>query len=209
MRSLPLNVLKALSHLPDSASNPEAPHESGRGTSNRHGRTLLKVRESRSIERTEGMPGKYAWPDRVKPLTPHELFAIKNALAKTGDLRGHALFELLISGFRLREIQYALVSAEGARCPVHWKFSGVTYQHIMSKELSAYAAASKLEPGSYLFPSRRDPKRPMLSHQISILIHKWGPNAGLDRVITGLEVRRSMSIPETLKELRGMLELQY
>ncbi|MBK5011950.1 site-specific integrase [Pseudomonas sp. S60] len=208
VRSLPLNVLKALSHLPDATSTPETPHQPGRDASTHLGRTLLKMRESRSIERREGMAGKYTWPDRIKPLTPHELFVIKSALVKSGDLRGLALFELLMSGLRLGEIQYGLVSAEGARCPVGKKFTGGAYQLIMSKEVSAYAVASKLGPGSYLFPSKRDPKQPMQSHRISTLIHKWGPDAGLDRKITWLEVRRSISMPETLKELRGMLDRQ-
>lgn len=208
VRSLPLNVLRVLSHLPDATSNPEAPYQPGRDALTHLGRSPLKMRESRSIERREGMAGKYPWPDRIKPLTPHELFVIKSALVKSGDLRGLALFELLMSGLRLGEIRYGLVSAEGARCPVGKEFSGVTYQYIMSKEVSAYAVASKLGPGSYLFPSKRDPKRPMLSHRISTLIHQWGPDAGLDRKITWVELRRSMSMPETLKALRGMLDLQ-
>jgi len=206
--SLPLNVLRALSHLPDATSDTEAPHQPGPGSSPRLERTLSKMRESGPIERSEGMAGKYPWPDRVKPLTAQELFVIKNALVKSGDLRGHALFALLAAGFRLGEIQNFFVSRAGVQPPVKRKASGLTHAQIIPQEVLAYATASKLEPGSYLFPSRRDPRRPIPSHLLSMLIHKWGPNAGLDRKITWMEVRRSMSMPETVIELRKMLGLQ-
>jgi len=202
LSSLPLNVLTALRHLSDAKPSPEALSAPSPTF------TEPKRRRVGFLEREKGNEGNVAWPDKIKLVTPDEILAIKKALEKSGDLRHLALFSLVMCGVRLSEVERSLVIEGGVKIPVSLKTSRARYRNLMSPDVSAYTRAGCLQPGSYLFPSKRDQNLPVPAHLICRLVSTWGPMAGLNRQITYSALRATAVIPETMARLHTLLGLK-
>lgn len=125
------------------------------------------------------------------PLSPQEIWAIRNRLQNEGRRRDMALFNLAIDSklrasdllnIRVSDVarkgrvhSRASISQQKTRQPVRFEITERT-----RKSIEQWIEAAKLVSSSYLFPSRQLASPHLSTRQYSRIVESWVSGVGLD-----------------------------
>ncbi|WP_439865726.1 tyrosine-type recombinase/integrase [Pseudomonas syringae] len=192
VQSLPLDLLKAFSHLHPSQPLP--------ATSSDAQSTLGGDQHapSSSIPASPGSPSTTAMPLKAETnrrlMTTEELDAIRAVVARSGDLRDQLILEMMLTGLRITEIRGSVINAGSEIVTPSLKGPEgefvITLDRSLTGTLPAYVQKKGLKPGDLLFPSKRDVKSPEPATSFAKRFRKWASHAEVDRGLTPHSMRK-------------------